>query len=282
MRFRALLNRVRFASSSATVASRYRGCDILLVVLNTIRVLAHNGPVVVELARWRGRLVVTKRVLGVPGSLAERLRREAEVAARLDHENIVPLLGVEDDVLVYAYSPGVTLSELVNGSTVPHARALDLMEGILAALEFAHSHGIIHLDVKPGNILIRGRRALLTDFGFAKDLALAAITAEHSLLGTPGYMAPEQFRGVRDDPRSDIFSAAAVLWHMLAGDPPFGRNALRFLVGDDVEHSTSPDDLPAGTGAVLVRALSRDPADRFGTIGEFQAALARTRPPQLA
>jgi len=251
-------------------------------VLNTIRVLAHNGPVVVELARWRGRLVVTKRVLGVPGGLAERLRREAEVAARLDHESIVPLLGVENGVLVYAYSPGVTLSELVDGATVPYDRALDLMDDILNALHFAHGHGIIHLDVKPGNILIRGKRALLTDFGFAKDLALAAITAEHSLLGTPGYMAPEQFRGVRDDPRSDIFSAAAVLWHMLAGEPPFGRNALRFLVGDE---TVEPDGLPDASGRarqVLARALHRDPDARFGTVNEFQAALARTRLAQVA
>src|SRR5690625_7270995 len=83
-------------------------------VLHTIRVLAHNGPVRIDLARWQGRLVVTKRVLGIAPDVASRLGREAEVAGRLRHDNIVPLLAVKGDVLVYAYCPGVNLAELID------------------------------------------------------------------------------------------------------------------------------------------------------------------------
>ncbi len=247
-------------------------------MLSTIRVLAHNGPVRIDLARWDGRLVVTKRVLGAAPEIASRLVREAEVAGRLRHENIVPLLAVHGEVLVYAYCPGVNLAELIDGTGLELERIRQIMDGVLAALDFAHTHGVIHLDVKPANILIRGSQALLTDFGFAKDLALANITSEHALLGTPGYMAPEQFRGVRDDPRSDIFAAACVLYHMLAGQPPYGRDALRFLAGDD--SVTLKPVASAGThfNLVLERALRREPAERYATVREFAEALQHAYP----
>lgn len=245
----------------------------MLRVLSTVRVLAHKGPVRIELARWNGRLVVTKRVLGASAQLAERLEREAAVAGRLKHRNIVSLLAVHDSTLVYDYCPGINLADLIDHVSLRTARVLEIMDGVLAALEFAHAQGVIHLDVKPSNILIRGRLAMLTDFGFAKDLALANITGEHSLLGTPGYMAPEQFRGVRSDPRSDVFSAAAVFYHMLAGQPPYGREALRFLAGDDSLQLRALEGDLAVWNPVLVRALQRDPARRFQSAAEFRAAL---------
>lgn len=247
-------------------------------VLSTVRVLAHNGPVRIDLARWDGRLVVTKRVLGAAPEVASRLVREAEVAGRLRHPNIVPLLAVHGDVLVYDYCPGVNLAELINEVRLGLGRIRQVMDGVLAALAFAHAHGVIHLDVKPANILVRGSLALLTDFGFAKDLALANITSEHVLLGTPGYMAPEQFRGVRDDPRSDIFAAAAVLYHMLAGQPPYGREALRFLAGDDGVTFRPLNGEVAAFSPLLKRALNRDPAERFPDVKAFAAALQAAYP----
>ena len=247
-------------------------------VLNTIRVLAHNGPVRIELARWDGRLVVTKRVMGLSPEAASRLGREAHVAGRLNHPSIVRLLAVKGDTLVYEYCPGVNLAELIDQVRISLDRIQDILAGILGALEFAHDHGVIHLDVKPSNILIRGRQAMLTDFGFAKDLALANITSEHALMGTPGYMAPEQFRGVRDDPRSDIFGAAAVIHHMLTGRPPYGGDALRFLVGDETVRLHPLGGELSAFQDVLSRALAREADERHQTVREFDAELSAAFP----
>ena len=106
---------------------------------------------------------------------------------------------------------------------------------ILSALIDAHQQGVIHCDLKPDNVLINGEETLITDFGFAKELRMAAITADETMLGTPSYMSPEQFRGVRTDPRSDLYAAGAVLYHMATGSPPYGTpsQAIRFLAGDE-------------------------------------------------
>ncbi len=242
-------------------------------MLTTVRVLAEQGPIKVELARWRDRLVVVKRLQGTHPVLGERLRREAEVVGKLQHDNIVPLLGAEDGALVYAYCPGVSLAEALDRGALPLPRSLKIARDLLEALAYAHDHGVIHLDVKPGNILIKGERALLTDFGFAKDLALTAITAQEMALGTPNYMAPEQFKGVRTDPRSDVYAAAAVMYHMLTGAPPFGRQVLRFLAGDDRVPLEPLPDSARELESVVRRGLQRDPDDRFDSAAAMLEAL---------
>jgi len=243
-------------------------------MLTTVRVLAEQGPIKVELARWRDRLVVVKRLQGHYPVLSQRLEREAAVVSKLEHDNIVPLLGTEEGALVYAYCPGVSLAEALERGPLPQARSLKIVRDVLEALEYAHGEGVIHLDVKPGNILIKGERALLTDFGFAKDLALTAITGQQMALGTPNYMAPEQFRGVRTDPRSDVYAVAAVMYHMLAGAPPYGRQVLRFLAGDD---RVPLERLPASTGGleeIVLRGLHREPDERFPNPRAMLDALA--------
>ena len=142
----------------------------------TVRVLSEQGPIKVELARWHDRLVVVKRLKGAHPVFRQRLEREAAVVSKLEHENIVPLLGSVDGCLIYAYSPGVNLAEALELGALPVRRSLKIAHDVLSALAYAHSRGVIHLDVKPANILIKGERALLTDFGFAKDLGLTAIT----------------------------------------------------------------------------------------------------------
>ena len=238
-----------------------------------VRVLSHKGLVRVELAKWHGRLVVVKRLSGFSPEATRRLEREADVVRKLDHENVVPLLATVGGALVYAYVPGVNLAEALGDGPLPVPRALKVARDVLRALEHAHLSGVIHLDVKPSNVLIRGERALLTDFGFAKDLALTAITGDHQLLGTPNYMAPEQFHGIRTDQRSDLYGVGALLYHALTGDPPYGSQVLRFLTGDDrLVLAPLPSEAQWLT-PFLQRALRREPERRFPHAGAMLEAL---------
>lgn len=244
-------------------------------MLLTVRVLSEQGPVRVELARWGDRLVVVKRLRSSHPVASQRLEREAAVVGRLRHDNIVPLLGfAEGSSLIYAYCPGVSLESALDRGPLRPRRAMKIAHDVLDALSYAHAQGVIHHDVKPANILVKGERALLTDFGFAKDLGLTAITAPDMLLGTPSFMAPEQFKGVRTDHRSDLYATGAVIYHMLTGAPPYGSQVVRWLAGDD---RVPLEPLPEGTAAyseVLLRALARDPDDRFASADEFRQALA--------
>lgn len=245
-----------------------------LQMITPVRVLSSGGPMRVELARWQGKLVVVKQLQAASPVLANRLGREAAVVTHLEHEHIVPLLAVQDTSLIYAYSPGVSLEEALHEGPLGSANSLRFVRHILAALEYAHDHDVIHLDVKPSNILINGEKALLTDFGFAKDLALAAITQQGMSLGTPNYMAPEQFRGERSDPRSDLYAVGAVLYHMLTGAPPYGRDIFRFLTGDRSVELLPLAESVRPLQAFVWRALEYDPALRFGSASEMRRALA--------
>jgi len=242
-------------------------------MLETVRVMSQRGLVRVELARWDERLVVVKRLVGLADEVARRLEREAEVVRKLDHPNIVPLLAAFDGNLVYGYVAGSDLASVLAGGPLPPGRAVRIVTDVLQALAHAHLQGVVHCDVKPANVLLKGERALLTDFGFAKDLALTAITGDQELLGTPNYMAPEQFRGVRTDHRSDIYGVGAVLYHALTGEPPYGSQVVRWLVGDD---RVPREPLPAAAQAlapVVDRALARDPEARFPHADAMLAAL---------
>lgn len=236
-------------------------------MLKTVRVLAENGPVRVELARSEDRLVVVKRLSGFNPDLERRLAREAEVVRKLDHPNILPLLAARDGALIYPYVPGVALAEALELGPLSAQRALRIARDLLRALAYAHDQGIIHNDVKPGNVMIRGERVLLLDFGFAKDLGLAAITSTSTAMGTPNYMAPEQFAGERSDPRSDLYAVGAVVYHAITGQPPYGRDVIRVLVGD---RSVPLAPLPPAAEAAwswLRRALAPDPSKRFASAG---------------
>ncbi|MDQ3458372.1 MAG: serine/threonine protein kinase [Deinococcota bacterium] len=239
-----------------------------------MRVLSSSGPMRVELAQWHDRLVVVKRLQGFSHVLEARLRREASVVKKLQHDNIIPLLATEGDRIIYAYCSGMSLAEALRGGTIRPKRAVRIAADVLRALDYAHGMNVIHCDVKPSNIMIKGDKALLTDFGFAKDLAMTAITAPGMLLGTPNYMAPEQFRGDRSDPRSDLYAVGAVLFHMLTGAPPYGSQALRFLAGDDRLTLAPLQGEAEPLEGAIGRALSRDPKARFESAAEMLRALA--------
>lgn len=246
-------------------------------MLKTVRVLATNGPVRVELARTADRLVVVKRLAGFYPTLERRLAREGEVVRKLNHPCIVPLLSVRDGVLVYPYRPGINLADELERGPLPLGRAMKIARDALEALAYAHDLGIIHNDVKPGNLIVRGERTLLMDFGFAKDMGLAAITATQTAMGTPNYMSPEQFAGVRSDPRSDLYGVGAVVYHALAGEPPYGRDVIRVLLGERLRLRPLP-----AAAAVLVpwvrRALQPDPRDRFQGAAAMLEALPQAVP----
>lgn len=243
-----------------------------------VRVLSSGGPMRVELARWRGKLVVVKQLQGASPVLANRLGREAAVVTHLEHEHIVPLLAVQDTSLIYAYCPGVSLSEALQEGPLSLPTSVRFITDVLSALEYAHGKNVIHLDVKPSNILINGEKALLTDFGFAKDLALAAITQQGMSLGTPNYMAPEQFAGERRDPRSDLYAAGAVLYHMLTGAPPYERDIFRFLTGDRTVALAPLPESAAVLQKFVTKALEYDPNRRFEGAAAMLHALRAALP----
>lgn len=246
-------------------------------MITPVRILSDGGPMRVELARWHGQIVVVKHLKAVSSAMANRLGREAAVVTHLEHPNIVSLLAVQDHSLIYAYCPGKSLAEVLEHGPLSMTQSLRYTRDVLSALAYAHHNDVIHLDVKPSNILIKGDKALLTDFGFAKDLALLAITQQGMMLGTPNYMAPEQFAGERADPRSDIYAVGAVLYHLLVGQPPYGRDIFRFLTGDKTLELAPLPKRAAILQAIVDKALAFDPHARYASASAMLKDLMQHR-----
>ena len=214
----------------------------------------------------------------------ERFLRESQVAAALDHPSIVPVYdaGEAEDGLLYiamAHIEGSDLKTLLaEEGKLPVRRALRIVGQIGAALDAAHSRGLVHRDVKPANILVaEGDRAYLSDFGVAKHLASNGMTRTGSFIGTIDYCAPEQIEGRDVDSRTDVYALACVLYECLTGEPPFSRPSEVAVLNAHL-HAPPPKltraapDLPAGLESVIEKALSKTPLDRYPTCGEFLAA----------
>src|SRR5215467_8857359 len=215
----------------------------------------------------------------------ERFRREAQSAAGLNHPSIVSVFdrGHAEGTYYIAmeFLDGRTLKELLirNGPT-PIPIAIDYARQILGALSFAHRHGIVHRDIKPHNIIVRpDGRLKVTDFGIARSGA-SQMTEAGSIVGTAQYLSPEQARGARVDPRSDIYSLGIVLYEMLTGHVPFtGDTAVEIAMKHLSEVPEPPSklrpDVPHDLDAVVMRALAKDPEQRYGSAEEMDADLAR-------
>jgi tRNA A-37 threonylcarbamoyl transferase component Bud32 len=214
----------------------------------------------------------------------DRFLRESKLAASLDHPNIVPVYdaGEADDVLYIAMAcvDGSDLKALlVEEGRLPLRRALRIVSQIASALDAAHARGLVHRDVKPANILVGPNdRALLSDFGVVKELTSGGSTRTGSFVGTIEYCAPEQIEGRDVDPRADVYALACVFYECVVGTSPFHRSSDVAILNAHL-HDPPPKltraapDLPSDLEAVLSKALSKSPLDRYASCGEFVAAV---------
>ncbi len=218
-------------------------------------------------------------------STTARFKNEARAVGRLSHPGIVAIYEYgEDDATAYIameYVEGRTLSQILNGTPrPPECDILTLMDQLLAALDCAHKAGVWHRDIKPANLLVTNSGQLkVTDFGIAR-IESVVLTQITSTIGTPGYMAPEQYIGENVDHRIDVFAAGALLYGMLVGRPPFQGSAETVMYKVLNEHPTPPSQVPeagrpAFYDAIVAKALAKKPADRYQSVAEFRAALAK-------
>jgi serine/threonine-protein kinase len=215
----------------------------------------------------------------------ERFRREAQNAAGLNHPSIVSIFdrGQAEGTYYIAmeFLDGRTLKALLvrNGPT-PIPIAIDYSRQILGALAFAHRHGIVHRDIKPHNIVVGpDGRLKVTDFGIARSGA-SQMTEAGSIVGTAQYLSPEQARGAAVDPRSDLYSLGIVLYEMLTGSVPFTGDApveiaMKHLSSVPEPPSSKREEVPHDLDAVVMRALAKDPDQRYDSAEEMEADLAR-------
>src|SRR3954447_7149845 len=220
-----------------------------------------------------------------------RFEREWRLLAGLDHPNVIPIYEAGEEegrpYLSMRWVAGGDLAQRLHGTTgLEPAVAIDILGQVAAALDAAHERGVVHRDIKPGNVLIEGERVWLTDFGAGKDLdARDTRTASGQWVGTVDYVAPELLDGQTATPRSDVYSLGCLLFETLTGQVPFPREndvarlwAHRFAPPPATSEVRS--SLPARLDGVLKRALAKDPAERPASAGELmRAARAATLTP---
>ena len=258
------------------------------------RTLGHGGMAVVYLARDAelGRLVAVKVLADhVAGdeSFRARFLREARLAARLSHPNVVQVYdaGEEDGVpfIVMEYIPGATLADLLAArGKLPAPEAAEIARQAALGLEHAHAAGLVHRDVKPQNLLVRTDGVVkIADFGIARAAESSRLTQLGTILGTAAYLSPEQALGGSVGPAADVYSLGAVLYEALTGRPPFAFGSLAELAekqrsGEIVPVRDLEPSVPDELEAIVMQCLARDPGFRPASAGEVADALGRERP----
>lgn len=218
----------------------------------------------------------------------QRFRQEAHIIARLEHPHILPVIdyGESEGVtyLVMRYLDTGTLKDKMEADRPLPLDEIDRLFTQLAdALSYAHSHDIVHRDLKPSNVLVDSQGNLfLTDFGFAKWLESASprLTQTDAIMGTPSYISPEQAQAAKVDQRSDIYSFGIIIYEMVTGSVPFVSDTPLAVILKHVNDplplpSTVKPDISEAIERVILKALAKDPEDRFATISEFESAWKR-------
>jgi eukaryotic-like serine/threonine-protein kinase len=247
---------------------------------------------------WRGRDRVLKRTVAIKtllpqfardASFVDRFRREAQAAARLNHPGIVSVYdsGSDGDTpyIVMQFIEGRTLADFLGaGKTMPPMQAAQIAQGIAEALAAAHAQGVIHRDIKPANVMVtRDGKVMVMDFGIARLVSGPETAPQTSaVMGTASYLSPEQAQGQAVDARTDIYSLGVVLYEMLTGRPPFTGDSPMAIAYKQVNAtppspSSANPDVPPELDAVVMRALSKNPANRYQTAQEFADDLERLR-----
>ncbi|HXV87211.1 MAG TPA: serine/threonine-protein kinase, partial [Gemmatimonadales bacterium] len=218
------------------------------------------------------------------GVSVDRFEREIQLAARLQHPHVVPLLtaGSSDDLLYYImpFIEGESLrAKLAREGELPVAEALRIMRDVLDALAYAHRHQVVHRDIKPDNVLLSEGHALVTDFGVAKAVAESTgknvLTSLGVALGTPAYMAPEQAPAdPHTDHRADIYAVGAMAYEMLSGRPPFNAPSAQAMLAAHVTQAPEPvtqhrSAVPPALNELILRCLQKKPADRWQRVDEM-------------
>ena len=227
----------------------------------------------------------------------ERFRREAQSAAGLNHPNIVAIYDTGEDLIgeganqvsvpyiVMEFVDGVTLRHMLNnGPRILPERALEVIAGVLAALDYAHRHGIVHRDIKPANIMINTNGdSKVMDFGIARAMSDAAtsVTATSAVMGTAQYLSPEQARGELVDARSDIYSSGCVLYELLTGVTPFNGDSPVAIAYQHVNEPPKPpssldNSIPSSLDSITLGALAKAPSSRYQTAAEMRSDVERS------
>lgn len=260
-------------------------------------VLGYGGMAEVHLGRdvRLGREVAVKVLradLARDPSFQTRFRREAQAAASLNHPAIVAVYDTGEDAMVNGgipyivmeYVEGRTLRDILKaeGRLMPR-RAMEVVADVCAALDFSHRNGIVHRDVKPGNVMItRAGAVKVMDFGIARAAADAGatVTATAAVIGTAQYLSPEQARGENVDARSDVYSTGCMLYELITGHPPFTGDSPVAVAYQHVRETAPPPsssnpDVPPELDAIVMKSMAKNPANRYQTAAEMRADLVR-------
>jgi beta-lactam-binding protein with PASTA domain/predicted Ser/Thr protein kinase len=242
-----------------------------------------------------GRAVAVKMLrpdLARDPSFQARFRREAHSAASLNHPAVVAVYDTGEDefagnpvpYIVMEYVEGSTLRDLLaSGRRLMPERALEIVDGVLAALAYSHAHGIVHRDIKPANVMLtRAGDVKVMDFGIARAVAdqSATMTATSAVIGTAQYLSPEQARGEQVDARSDLYSTGCLLYELLTGRPPFVGDSPVSVAYQHVREEPQPPssldpDVPAAVDAIVMRALTKDREQRYQNADQMRADIGR-------